>query len=99
VWTQLPSTGNVEQVDNPGTWDDASGEVFDGLQTSYRDAATSQIVSFDLSGFTVQVYDGFKYYPKLVCVNRGLDDYGVYKNIATPQSRYSGKIVITPTFV
>jgi hypothetical protein len=99
VWTQLPSRGNVEQVDNPGTWDDASGEVFDGLQTSYIDASGSQTVTFDLSGFSVQSYNGFKYYPKLVCVNRGLDDYGMYKNIYPVQARYSGKIIITPTFV
>jgi hypothetical protein len=98
-WTQLPSTGNVTQVNNPGTWDDASGEVFDGLQTSYLDAVESQTVTFDLSGFSVQEYDGFKYYPKLVCVNRGLEDFGVYKNINPVRSRYSGKIVITPTFV
>ena len=98
-WTQLPSTGNVTQVDNPGTWDDESGEVFNGLQTSYLDASGSQTVTFDLSGFTVQTYDGFKYYPKLVCVNRGLDEYGVYKNIYPATSRYSGKIVITPTFI
>jgi hypothetical protein len=98
-WTQLPSIGNVTQVNNPGTWDDASGEVFASLQTSYLDAAESQTVTFDLSGFSVQTHDGFKYYPKLVCVNRGLDDYGVYKNITPVRSRYSGKIVITPTFV
>ena len=98
-WTQLPSTGNVIEVDKPGTWDDASGEVFNDLQTSYLDAAESQTISFDLSGFTVQTYDGFKYYPKLVCVNRGLDGYGALKDIFPTQCRYSGKIVITPTFV
>jgi hypothetical protein len=103
IWKMNPdASGNnqdVIKVDNPGTWNDTSGEIFAGLQTSYLDASGSQTVTFDLSGFSVQTYNGFNYYPKLVCVNRGLDDYGMYKNIYPMRARYSGKIVITPTFV
>jgi len=47
---------------------------------------------------SVQTYNGVSYYPKLVCVNAGLDNYGQYLNIYPARARYSGKVTITPTF-
>jgi hypothetical protein len=97
-WTQLPSSGNFYNIDNPGTWTDASGEIYDGVQTSYLDASSAVTYTFDLSGLSVQTFNGVKYYPKLVCVNATLDDYGQYLNVAPARCRYSGKVTITPTF-
>jgi hypothetical protein len=98
TWTQLPSSGNFYNINNPGTWSDASGEIYDGVQTSYRDAASPVSYTFNLSGLSVQTYNGVKYYPKLVCVNATLDTYGQYLNITPARCRYSGKVTITPTF-
>jgi hypothetical protein len=97
-WTQLPSSGTFHNIDNPGTWNDASGEVYNGVQTSYLDAASPVSYTFNLSGLSVQTYNGVKYYPKLVCINATLDTYGQYLNIAPARCRYSGKVTITPTF-
>ena len=104
-WTQLPSTGNFQTIDNPGIWNDASGEVYtndlgNSVQTSFLDASGGyQEYTFDLSGLSVQTYNGVKYYPKLVCVNAGLYDFGEYLNIFPARCRYTGKVLITPTFV
>jgi hypothetical protein len=97
-WTQLPSSGTFYNINNPGTWSDASGEIYDGVQTSYLDASSPVTYTFDLSGLSVQTFNGVKYYPKLVCINATLDDYGQYLNITPARCRYSGKVTITPTF-
>jgi hypothetical protein len=98
TWTQLPSSGNFHNIDNPGTWNDASGEIYDGTQTSYLDASSAVTYTFDLSGLSVQTFNGVKYYPKLVCINATFDTYGQYLDVAPARSRYSGKVTITPTF-
>ena len=97
-WTQLPSSGTFHNINNPGTWTDASGEIYNGIQTSYTDAPGTDSYTFDLSGLSVQTYNGVAYYPKLVCVNTGLDTYGEYLNISPARARYSGKVTVTPTF-
>lgn len=99
TWTQLPSSGTFYNINNPGTWNDASGEIYDNVQTGYLDAASPVSYTFNLSGLSVQTYNGVKYYPKLVCVNATLDTYGQYLDISPARCRYSGKVTITPTFV
>jgi hypothetical protein len=99
-WTQLPSSGNVTQVDVSGVWVDGSGEIVSGIPTSFVDVSGAEVTTtFDLSGFTVQQVNGYYYYPKLVCVNRGMYDFGMVKNIYPQTARYTGKITLSATFV
>ena len=92
-WNQLPSTGAFSDVDVCGNYQES-------LVGAYSDVSgAAQSVSFDLSGLSVRYYNGIAYYPKLVCVNRGLYDYGPYLNIQPAVARYSGKITMTPTFI
>ena len=99
-WTQLPSSGNVTRVDVSGVWVDGSGEIVSGIPTSFVDVSGASVTTtFNLSGFTVQKVNGYYYYPKLVCVNRGMYDFGMVNNIYPQIARYTGKITLNATFV
>lgn len=67
-------------------WVDASG---DPLSTT-----------IDFSSFTPEIYNGITYFPKLVCVNRGVhgvDDYGRAKATYSDQRRFTGRLSFTAT--
>ena len=91
-WTQLPSSGNYYNVDVCGNYQESLVGAYSNV------SGATQSLRIDLSGLRVRYFNNIAYYPKLVCVNRGLYDYGKYLNVAPAICRYSGEIVLTPTF-
>jgi hypothetical protein len=92
TWTQLPSNGNYYNINVPGL-------INTNNILGWENNSTPVTQIIDLTNFSVNVYNGKSYYPKLVCVNKSLNNYGEITNIFPNKSRYSGEIILTPTFI
>ena len=62
-------------------------------------SSESVTIDFSALGFTKSVYNDITYYPKLFVINKGIYDYGTYSNIYPGNSRYTGEVKFSATFV
>jgi hypothetical protein len=75
--------------------------VYNALLDDWDDASGSPLTTtIDFSTFTPAVYNAVTYFPKLVCVNKGVHgvaDYGRPKATYSDQRRFSGRLSFSAT--